>query len=543
MPETEKGVVTGAEPSASPMVTYTRGRTVLLSALCALGAGVVASLMAVVLMGVLRIAAGIPTPMELFGDRVLKSIDVHTFIHLLSTFAPNSKTAPLGLALLGMIGAGVVLSLLYAPLVRLKLPVTGYRLSRREWIVALAFAVGMTLVGVVLFWDELRQNQFGLPINWATTVSALGLLADFGLYALLLGFAYRVLLPKQRVSGSTKTVAERRLLLSRAGVAALGVGAGAASLGLVREYLAKYTSYDGTGTETHNGVTSPITPNAEHYVVTQNAVDPTVNTALWRLEVTGLVGKPGTYTYEEVQNLPSISRAVTLECIANGVGSGLMSTAIWQGVTLQSLLERHGGALANATHAAFHSTDGYTISLPLKEVLEADPILAWRMNGEVLSQRHGFPLRVLMPGRYGEENPKWLTRVELTDHFVGGLYADQGWYNGPLHTTSRIDRPTDRVSLGQSIEIAGIAFAGNRGIQRVEVSTDGGTTWQDATLKPALSKDSWVFWSWQWRPSAKGSYTLVCRATDGTGEVQTSRKQGTVPNGATGYHEVTVQVA
>src|SRR5438105_5195219 len=134
-------------------------------ALAALGSGLLASLLAVVLMGVLRLAAGIPTPVELFGDHVLKNIDVNTFIRLLITFGPNAKTLPLGFALLGMIGAGVVLSLLYAALVRVSLPASGYRPTRREWITAWAFAVGMTLVGVVLFWDELRQNFFGVPLG------------------------------------------------------------------------------------------------------------------------------------------------------------------------------------------------------------------------------------------------------------------------------------------------------------------------------------------------------------------------------------------
>ena len=142
---------------------------------------------------------------------------------------------------------------------------------------------------------------------------------------------------------------------------------------------------------------------------------------------------------------PSISRAITLECIANGIGDHLISTAIWQGVLLSTLLERHGGAQKTARFIAFSSVDGYVISLPLDEVLAVDALLAWRMNGAELPARHGYPLRVLVPGRYGEENPKWVTRVELTEHFVQGLYSSQGWYNGPLHTISRIDHPRGQL--------------------------------------------------------------------------------------------------
>src|SRR5437588_5264587 len=133
---------------SSPFVLYSKRRTFLLSALFAPGAGLVASLLAVVLMGLLRLWAGIPTPMELFGDYVLKHINVNTFIRLLITFGPNAKTLPLGFALLGMIGAGAVLGLLYAALVRVPLPARGYRPTRREWVTAWAFAIGMTLVGV-----------------------------------------------------------------------------------------------------------------------------------------------------------------------------------------------------------------------------------------------------------------------------------------------------------------------------------------------------------------------------------------------------------
>ena len=522
---------------------YGMGRTLILSSLFALGAGLLASLLAIVTMITLRLAAGVPTPVELFGDYVLKHIDVSTFINLLDAFRPNGKTGPLGLALLSMFGLGVVLGLLYAALVRVKLPVAGYRPGRREWLTALGFALAMALLGCVLFRNELPQNFFGLPFVWSAIVSALGLLSDFAVYALVLCLVYRALLPKQEVAGIAKPVQDRRLLLSRAGVAALSVGGAGAAYGLVNKYLDGFAIYDGMKSAVHGEKTPPITPNSEHYVVTQNVVDPNPDASLWRLELTGLIQKPATYTYEEVQKLPSTSRPVTLECIANAVGNHLIGTAIWQGVSLQTLLDQHGGALSNATHVAFYSVDGYNVSLPLKEVLEAEALLAWRMNGAEIPARHGFPMRVLIPGRYGEENPKWLTRIELTDHFVGGLYSDQGWYNGQLRTMSRIDRPEngDKVQRGQTIEMGGIAYAGHRGIQMVELSADGGVTWQQAQLQPRLSQDAWVLWTWKWTPTSTGKYTLVCRATDGTGTLQTDKVQGTVPNGATGYPMVTVE--
>jgi DMSO/TMAO reductase YedYZ molybdopterin-dependent catalytic subunit len=531
--------------ASSPFSNSSRRKRLLVAGSAAVGAGLVASLMAAALMGVLRLEAGIPTPVELFGDHVLKLLPAVRFVQFLITFGRNAKTEALGLTLLGMICLGIVLGLLYASLVHLALPISGFRPARREWLVAAGLALVMTLAAVVLFWGELGQNFLGLPLEWAMLVTGLALLADFSLYSLVLSMAYRALLPKRPAPGRPAQAHERRQLLARVGIAALSLGAGAGTLGLIRGFLTggSFSSYDGTETSAHNGFTAPITPNNEHYVVTQNPVDPTPNLDVWRLEVTGLVGSPGTYTYEQLQHLPSTSRAITLECIANGPGGRLISTAIWQGVTVRTLLAQHGGVLPNARYVAFYSVDGYTVSLPLDEVLKVDALLAWQMNGVTLPNRHGFPLRALVPGRYGEENPKWLTRLELTEQFVGGLYADQGWYNGPVHTWNRIDRPRGHVPLGRPVEVGGIAFAGARGVQNVEMSVDGGVTWHQAQLEPPLSLDTWVLWSWQWRPTLPGKYTLVARVTDGTGEVQTSHMQGTVPNGATGYHIVAVNVA
>ena len=512
-----------------------------LSFLSAFAAGLVGGLVSIVCMLILRLEAGIPTPVELFGDFFLKRLPAVQFVHMLIFFGTHSKTAPLGLTLLSMLVLGCLLGLLYATLVHLRIPVAGYRPGRREWLVILLLGLALSIVGTVLFWTEIRQNFLGLPVDWSRLASSLGLLLDFEFYALALGWCYRALLPKERRADTPAHTQSRRALLARSGVAVLGVGATAGALGLIREYLDSFSTYDGIESPPPT-LTAQITPNSEHYVVTQNPIDPSPSLNVWRLEITGMVEKPGTYTYEEFTSLPSTSRAVTLECIANGIGGRLISTAVWQGVTFSSLLERHGGAKPGARYVAFYSVDGYTISQPLEEVLKAEALLAFRMNGAELPVRHGYPVRALIPGHYGEENPKWLTRVELIDHFVGGLYSDQGWYNGPLHTIARIDTPYGRVMFQPILPISGFAFAGYRGIQKVEVSTDNGTIWHDAQLAPPLSKDTWVLWTYQWRPEAKGLYTLVARATDGTGQVQTAQRQGTTPGGATGYHMVQVNL-
>lgn len=539
--KSDQSISSNEQKQALPAVAANPARGIIVTLLCALSAGLSAGLVSIVCMLILRLLVGIPTPVELFGDFLLKKLPAPRFVDMLSFFQPNSKTAPLGLATLGMLGLGTLLGLLYAFLVRLRIPVERGRLTAREWLTMLLLGLVLCALGTVLFWTESGQNYLGVPTRWAHLLTSCGLLLDFLLYALVLGWSYRLLLPGQAHPEADAVTGDRRALLARTGVAVLGLGAAGSTLGLVKEYLNRTTSYDGMKTYSQGNRTAPITPNSEHYVVTQNPVDPTPSLNLWRLEITGLVGKSGSYTYAEFTSLPSISRAVTLECIANGIGDHLISTAIWQGVPLRSLFEKHGGVQAGARYVAFSSIDGYTISQPLAEVLAADALLAFRMNGAELPVRHGYPLRVLIPGHYGEENPKWVTRIEVTDHFVDGLYSDQGWYNGPVHTITRIDRPRGSVPFGASIEIGGLAFAGYRGIQRVEVSTDNGVSWQEAQLAPPLSQDSWVLWTYQWHPAARGHYTLMARATDGSGQLQTSQQQGTVPNGATGYHIMQVE--
>ena len=529
-------------PDVPPGSRRRRFIALLTAAVASLLAGLVASLVSVVCMGVLRLLAGIPTPVELLGDFILKTLPAPRFVDMLSLFQPNPKLTPLGLTVLGMIALGIVLGLPYALIVRVRIPVVSYRPSRREWLCMLAFGLVMSLAGILLFRVEIAQNYLGLPLAWATFLTALGFLLDFLLYAFVLGCAYRLLLPCQASERAGVAGNGRRALLARVGVAAVGLGAAGGTLGVLQGYLKSYSSYDGKETYTQNGAVAPITPNDQHYVVTQNPIDPSPDLAVWRLEITGLVGAAGTYTYEQFTSLPSISRAVTLECIANGIGGHLISTAIWQAIPLSTLLARHGGAQSSARYVAFSSVDGYVVSQPIDEVLKTDTLLAFRMNGQELPIRHGYPVRVLIPGHFGEENPKWLTRIELTDHFVGGLYSDQGWYNGPLHTITRIDRPIGRLPFASTVEIGGLAFAGNRGIQQVEISTDNGQTWNQAQLAPPLSQDSWVFWTYQWHPAAPGHFVLMARATDGTGQLQTSAKQGTVPNGATGYHMISMDL-
>jgi len=184
----------------------------------------------------------------------------------------------------------------------------------------------------------------------------------------------------------------------------------------------------------------------------------------------------------------------------------------------------------------------YTSTLPLDALLQHKTILARHMNGVPLPSRHGFPLRAIVPGYYGEKSAKWLVGIELIDHEYTDFYEGEGWSSRPSRTFSRIDVPRAKASVHGPMALKGVAFAGVRGIRSVEVSTDSGKTWSNATLIPPLSPQAWVFWTWQWANPPQGKHVLAVRATDGTGAVQTPKYERAPPDGASGYDFIPVQV-
>jgi len=236
---------------------------------------------------------------------------------------------------------------------------------------------------------------------------------------------------------------------------------------------------------------------------------------------------------------------VTLECISNNVGGNLMSTGIFTGVSLKYLLEQVNPT-SSATWAAFKAADGYSESLPLSAI-NSDPtiLVAYQLDGETLPAAHGYPARILIPGRYGMKGPKWLTEIDLVDHESGGYWEQQGWdHNAVVKTTSRFDVPRDGDIVKVSgVAVSGVAYAGTRGIGKVEVSTDGGATWTEAQRTAPLSQLTWVLWNLDWQPPKEGSYQLVVRATDGTGAVQESNMASSYPGGAMGYHGIRIDVS
>src|SRR6266508_2144339 len=295
-------------------------------------------------------------------------------------------------------------------------------------------------------------------------------------------------------------------------------------------------------------IVQPITPNELFYCVTKNVVDPKVNADLWHLELNGLVQNSATWRIQDLLGLPAHEQQTTLMCISNGLDAGLISNAIWKGIPLRDLLER-AAPLPNAARVRFHGVDNYTDTIPLEKAMEPTTLLAYNMNGVRLPHRHGYPLRVIVPGYFGEKHVKWLTRIELTDANAKGFYETQGW--GPdfiTPTRSRIDAPDheSRFSLGElnaPIEVKGIAYGGDRGISRVELSFDDGKTWRDAKIYYAGGDLSWSLWKTEWTPDAAGDYVLVVRATDGEGDVQEFEEDRGWFSGVTGFHKILVHIA
>ncbi|TAK26189.1 MAG: molybdopterin-binding oxidoreductase [Chloroflexota bacterium] len=301
--------------------------------------------------------------------------------------------------------------------------------------------------------------------------------------------------------------------------------------------LGAATAADGDGHPTPE-----YTPVGVFYNVSKNMLDPRVDEDGWRLRIIGDVENEYELTFAELKALPSVEQPATLCCISNEVGGDLVGHAQWKGVRLRDLLER-GGVKPDSIDVVFHCRDEYRDSIALADALRPETIVVYEMNGAPLTHKHGFPIRVIVPGIYGMKNAKWVDRIQVVDNDFKGFWQVQGWSDTAGHQTmSRIDRPhapRDRAQPGPR-PIHGIAFGGDRGIARVEVSVDGGGTWFDAALRPAAGPFSWVRWSASFTPEVDERRTLMVRATDGSGRPQIDRYATPFPNGSTGYHSIAV---
>jgi DMSO/TMAO reductase YedYZ molybdopterin-dependent catalytic subunit len=334
----------------------------------------------------------------------------------------------------------------------------------------------------------------------------------------------------------------RRRLLS-----AMPLAIGAVSLGVLGFRLLPdwYRAIFSPPEAALRGPSPEITPIENFYVVSKNFVDPTIAGQGWTLGVGGMVDRPMRLSLADLRALAASTEYVTMACISNNVGGELMSTGSFIGVKLLDLIAM-ASPRPQGTWVAFKARDGYSESLPMSLVQGAPEIIvAYELDGAPLPMNHGFPARMVIPGHYGMKGPKWLDSIDVVSQESGGYWEQQGWdHNAIVKTTARIDVPSDGglVKLGV-VSLAGVAFAGTRGISKVEYSTDGGSSWSTAPFKAPLSNLTWVLWTADWTPAREGAYRLVVRATDGTGAAQDQRTAPSYPSGASGYHSIHVDIS
>lgn len=294
------------------------------------------------------------------------------------------------------------------------------------------------------------------------------------------------------------------------------------------------------------GTRPEFTPLSEHYRIDINTTLPTINGETWRLNIGGLVEKPLQMTIEQIRRYEPLHQFVTLECISNPIPGDLIGTTRWTGVSLQKLLPEWG-LKPNATHLKISSADGFWETAAVEKIM-TDPrvMLCYAWDGVPLLDKHGFPLRIYIPDVYGMNQPKWIESIEAMDHWEPGYWVVRGWSReAQIDTTSIIDT----VAIGEKftgvngqtlVPVGGIAFAGARGISKVEVQVDEGE-WQAAQLRAPISEKTWVVWRYEF-PFQQGEHTFTVRSYDGSGTLQIREQTPPHPDGATSWHSTKISL-
>ncbi len=531
-----------AEDMAPAPISY--GKAALL--------GVVTSVPVMALGYLAETVAGLPfTPFDLFDGlaRVLPgdviTIGIDALVTLIATFnlGPTSEVAKLAEQLFALVlfliiggGLGVVLRWLGREDPR-QLRTYGVRagtvLFGFSWLVSVGVGFSQVHVIYIGLWFAILYVAWGWVLGW------------------LIEQAGPVL-----ASESTASMSRREFVgLVGGGVVTVTVGSwGAARLlsGQEPPEPARVEILDTAALEMSPsaeelaarvapapGTRLELTPNEDFYRIDINTRKPQLTRETWRLELNGLVDRPLSLTLDEIEAMPPISYHHTLSCISNRIGGDLISTTRWTGVRVKEILEM-AGMKPTAEELFIESADGFYESVPMSDLLDDRTIFAYQMNGVPLPHDNGFPLRIIIPHRYGMKQPKWIVNMELLDREGQGYWVERGWSpEAFVKTTSVIDTvavdATDEET--GTVPVGGIAYAGANGISKVEVQVDDGP-WEEVELRnPALSPLTWVQWRYDW-PSASGRHLFKVRAYDGLGNLQTLESYPVRPDGATGIHEL-----
>lgn len=426
-------------------------------------------------------------------------------------------------------------------------------------------------IAVALARSEIRGGRLGLTAGWALLAlfvvveGALGFSGSafvvFGWIGLLL-VGWGVMLGNLIANANAASAAspERRRFLFRAGVTALALtfagwgigrllGPGRASEGAGQPLAAPGGAPAAPGLpptpagriEPVPGTRSEVTGNDDFYRIDINSLPPVIQADAWQLEVAGLFLAPRPLTIEDIMAYPAVTQPITLSCISNRIAGDLIGTSYWTGARLRDVLEDLG-LQPEAGALYLQAQDGFYETVVAEDMMDERTLLVYAMNGETLPVEHGYPLRIYIPNRYGMKQPKWIVRMEAVEAWLPGYWVERGWSREARpHIVSVIDTVAGDADSNGVVPVGGIAWAGDRGISKVEVRVDDGP-WQEAALRsPPLSGLTWVQWRYDWQ-APRGRHTLTVRATDGNGELQVADVAGVRPDGATGYHSVTARI-
>lgn len=427
---------------------------------------------------------------------------------------------------------------------------------------SLLAAVGLTvlLFAVVMFVSYKVQERFG-RLHFSVPFSVgLVLVTSYGLTfslesavgatvpVMVLLLAVRVVLyfdtSVSSVEDSSGDVSIERVSDSRRGFIISSVGALLFSLFGVGKAMNSDSSVDISGENPVSGYLDQADQKSfdvnglealvsgSFYEVDINSINPDVDKGSWELSVTGEVESSVSVDYDELKDMESESRFETLRCVGERLNGKKMDTAFWTGVPVMPLLDE-ASVNSGCGCVMVRAEDGYYEEFPL-EALE-DSLLVYQMNGRPLPRKHGAPVRLLVPGHWGEINVKWVSEIEILDKEMDGYWEERGWHGtGPVNTIAKLHAVN--MLEGGNREVAGHAYAGVRGIDRVEVSVDGGDTWSEAELTDKLepSIDAWHQWRFDYDPPSE-SHTVVVRAVDGNGDIQPKKESGAFPSGPSGW--------
>ncbi len=502
-------------------------------------AGVAAGVVMVLVVVVLRLLSGVLSLPEIVAEGLLVMMPGALFSTVLDALQHAAKPLFYLAIVIGMILVGGLLGRWYG--------------EQPTWRRAGQIVLAVWLVFGLVVYTLLGAGPFGQHLQAGPIWHGLSLLLVFAAYGVALVNIHALL--SQRAAVETVNVSRREMLQTSAatlvGVVALGglwrVMAGgssdetAAALPVAAPSTAAATTPNAPPFDL-KGISPEVTATDDFYTVSKNFIDPSVSGGAWRLKIDGLVDKPLNLGLNDLRAMPLSEGYYTLMCISNEIGGDLWGNAQWRGVKLRYLLEQ-AGVHTDGYKAVFTGADDYKDSVMFDRAMHPDTLLAIEMNGKPLLREHGFPARLLIPGIYGMKNVKWITGVSIVANDFKGFWQNQGWDDAaPYQTESRIDVPHGRVSVSSgALSLGGIAYAGDRGIRAVEVSTDQGRTWQPAQVKAGLSPYTWQLWRADLQVD-KDVKEIRVRATDGQGKPQIREQAPPFPSGATGYHAVTIAV-